>query len=474
MSTTKIEASRLRDLNQQPVRANKDYALYWMQQSQRAEQNPALEHAVKLANQHGLRLLVAFGLMDDYPEANLRHYRFLLEGLRDVADGLARRKIAFTLQRGHPAEVALRLAEEAALLVCDRGYLRHQKQWRKRVAEEAGCYMVQVEGDVTVPVEVVSDKREFAARTIRPKIHQCWHEYLVDFSATTLQKDSRRLDVPGSQEDLTGRLADDLEGLLDRLQLDESVAANPLFLGGTREGKRLFRRFLEQKFKHYTEHRNQPQTDDVSHMSKYLHFGQVSPLWLAIQVRDTRRGSEEDRENYLEELIVRRELAMNFCEFTPDYDSYACLPDWAAKTLEEHRDDRREHIYTKSQLEQGETHDPYWNAAMKEMRETGYMHNYMRMYWGKKIIEWTNTPEYAYEVALELNNKHFIDGRDPNSFGNVAWLFGNHDRPWQERPIFGKVRYMNRRGLERKCDPQAYVEKVDRLAKQVHSSCGGD
>ena len=175
-------------------------------------------------------------------------------------------------------------------------------------------------------------------------------------------------------------------------------------------------------------------------------------------------GSGKDREAFLEELIVRRELAINFVVHERHYDSYGSLPAWARKTLDEHRDDPRPHRYTRSELERADTHDRYWNAAMQEMLKTGYMHNYMRMYWGKKIIEWTNTPEYAYSTALYLNNKYFLDGRDANSYANVAWLFGLHDRGWPERDVFGKVRYMNDKGLQRKFDIDEYAEWAEALA----------
>jgi deoxyribodipyrimidine photo-lyase len=196
-------------------------------------------------------------------------------------------------------------------------------------------------------------------------------------------------------------------------------------------------------------------------MSKYLHFGQISPIWLALTARRA-KTKEDNIEAFVEELVVRRELSMNFVLYTPDYDSYSNLPDWAKKTLEEHRDDEREHTYTRKQLESAETHDEYWNAAMKEMVHTGYMHNYMRMYWGKKFLEWSNTPEHAYRTTLYLNNKYFLDGRDPNSFANVAWIFGQHDRGWTEREVYGKVRYMSASGLERKTKPDQYIEKVEK------------
>ena len=193
-------------------------------------------------------------------------------------------------------------------------------------------------------------------------------------------------------------------------------------------------------------------------------------MWALLEVAGSRYGSKEDRDSFLEELLVRRELAMNFCEFEEDYDSFDMLPDWALTTLDEHRDDPREHLYAEEELERAETHDPYWNAAMREMRYTGYMHNYMRMYWGKQILAWTESPEEAYRITLHLNNKYFLDGRDPNSYANVGWIFGLHDRAWTERDVFGKVRILTRGGLERKTDPDAYVEKVDALVERAKAA----
>ncbi|PSQ65495.1 MAG: deoxyribodipyrimidine photolyase [Bacteroidetes bacterium QH_2_64_74] len=386
---------RVQPLNDRGLRAEGRYVLYWMQQSQRARHNPALERALRHANAEGLPLLVVFGLMDDYPEANLRHYTFMLEGLRETEQRLADRGLQMVVCHGAPDAVALQYAEEAAVLVTDRGYLRHQKQWRSRVAVEA---------------------------------------------------------------------------VTDRLDLDRSVApVSNLYPGGASEAEQILDHFLGEHLDGYDGNRNQIQTRAVSHMSKYLHFGQISPVWLARQVRSA-DGPDSDIESYIEELVVRRELAMNHVHFRPDtYDAYECLPEWARESLAEHADDEREHIYSHTELEQEETHDPYWNAAMKEMRETGYMHNYMRMYWGKKILEWSPNPQTAFDRTLHLNNKYFLDGRDPNSFANVAWIFGLHDRGWKERPVYGKVRYMSQGGLERKADPDAYVEKVDRLAADAQS-----
>ncbi len=408
-----IQDERVQPLNDDEVRDDGRYVLYWMQQSQRAELNHALEYAIRRANELKLPLLVAFGLMADYPEANLRHYRFLVEGLADVSAALAKRHITFVVQRGAPADVALRLAVDAAVVVCDRGYLRWQRQWREQVAAEAGCAVVQVESDVVVPLELASDHKEYAARTLRPKITRQLDRFLVDLPKARLT-DTDPLDVTG--EDLS-----DLDALLSALALDDSVPPVPIFTGGTTAATRVLRAFLRDQFADYAVNRNQPQTDHVSHMSKYLHFGQISPIAIALAIQE--QGDDENTQTYLEELIVRRELPMNFVFYEPDYDSYSCLPEWARKTLAEHAQDPREPGYTAQELEDAATDDPYWNAAMNEMKHLGYLHNHMRMYWGKKILEWSASPEEAYETTLRLNNTYFLDGRDANSFANVAWVY---------------------------------------------------
>jgi deoxyribodipyrimidine photo-lyase len=452
-----IQEERVRQLNEREI-VEGDYVLYWMQEAQRAEYNHALEYAVQRANELGQRLLVIFGLMADYPEANLRHYAFLLEGLHDVKEGLKKRNIKFVVRRGSPDEVALDAGKNASLVVCDMSYLNLQKEWRKKVAERADCLVVQVETEVVVPVELASDKQEHAARTLRPKIQEHLDEFLVELEPTEIDKQSLNMKDDGL--DLS-----DVGEILDNMNLDRSVAPlSHLYRGGTSEAKKILERFLESRLDTYVENRNQPQTDDVSHMSKYLHYGHISPIFVALRIRAA-DPAQEDLDSYLEELIVRRELSMNFCHYTPDYDKFSNLPDWAKETLKEHEKDKREYLYMREQFEDAQTHDEYWNAAMNEMRYTGYMHNYMRMYWGKKILEWSETPEEAYETTLYLNNKYFVDGRDPNSYANVAWVFGQHDRGWQERAVFGKVRYMSAGGLERKAKPKEYVEKVERRTR---------
>ena len=391
-------AGRVHPLNALPARDGR-YVLYWMQQSQRAVFNHAFEYAAGRANAAGLPLVVGFGLTGGYPDANLRHYTFMLEGLAETAAALRRRGAAFVLRIGDPAAVALALGREAAVIVCDRGYLRHQKAWRRRVAAEARCAVVQVESDVIVPVHEASAKPEFAARTLRPKLQAQLTRFLRPLAPVRLACRAERLGLSG--EDVG-----EAEPLVRRLRLDTTVApVTRFFRGGTRAAERLFRRFLRERLAAYRAHRNQPQTNDVSHMSKYLHFGQVSPVWLAIEARAPDGGDSENVESFIDELLVRRELSMNWCEFTERYDEFESLPAWARATLRAHRRDRREYVYTQDALEAARTHDEYWNAGMREMRVTGYMHNYMRMYWGKKILEWSPTPEEAHARALAISGR---------------------------------------------------------------------
>jgi deoxyribodipyrimidine photo-lyase len=460
MTVQSVQDTRIQWLNDLEPRKGR-YVFYWMQQSQRAEYNHALEYAIQLANALDQAVLVGFALMDDYPEANLRHYTFMLEGLLETQASLSEQGIRMVIRRGSPVDVASALGRNASLIVCDRGYLRHQKTWRTQLARSASCSVVQVESDVVVPIEVVSQKAEYAARTIRPKIYKHLNDYLMPFKSSAAKKSSLNLKIKGLDPKHAG-------AVLTSLSIDRSISpVTQFFKGGTSHGKARFDEFIKGRLDRYVENRNQPQTDDISHMSPYLHFGHLSPLYLALQMKGVNKRLLEGQEAYLEELITRRELAMNFVNYTLNYDSYTCIPQWAMKTLTQHKKDQRQYTYSSGQLESAETHDEYWNAAMQEMKMTGFMHNYMRMYWGKKILEWSRTPEQAFRTMLAMNNRYFLDGRDPNSYAGVSWVFGVHDRAWFERPIFGKIRYMAASGLERKCDIRGYVKKVESLAKKA-------
>ncbi len=447
-----LPPERVRRLNDRGDQPGGRYVLYWMQQAQRAHWNHALEYAVAEANDRNLPVLVAFGLTDGYPEATERAYAFLLEGLAETGRAVEARGARFVLRRGGPDAVAADLAAEAAVAVTDRGYLRIQREWRERAARAVVVRFVEVESDVVVPVDTASDHLEFAARTLRPKIGRLMDRYLLPVESAPLRRPAGSLRPAG--EDWR-----DPSALLASLRLDRRAARAPGLRGGAAEARRRLDEFVARRLPRYAEDRNAPADDAGSRLSAHLHFGQISPLEIAWTVH--RSGAPAaSRDAFLEELVVRRELSMNLVRFHPRYDAYQGLPAWALATLAEHAGDRRPHRYSPRQLEAGETHDPYWNAAQREMVCTGRMTNYMRMYWGKKILEWSASPAEAFATALELNNRYEIDGRDANAYAGVAWCFGRHDRPWTRRPIFGTVRYMNAAGLERKFDMRAYLARV--------------
>jgi deoxyribodipyrimidine photo-lyase len=315
------------------------------------------------------------------------------------------------------------------------------------------CPLIEVETDVIVPVDETSSKEEYAAATIRPQIHRKLKRFLVPLKGIYPLVKFPDFDLESF--DIT-----DLNKSLSRLRVDRSVKRVSSFRGGTSEAKEQLNAFLETKIDHFPEGRNDPTLDSLSNLSPHLHFGQISPLYTALKVMDT---ESPGKEAYLEKLIIRRELSINFVCYNDRYDSFSGLPQWALKSFKVHQNDRRPYCYSVKELEKAETHDPYWNAAQKEMMLKGKMHGYMRMYWGKKIIEWTKTPREALRIALYLNNKYELDGRDPNAFAGVAWCFGKHDRPWNERTVFGNVRYMNAAGLRRKFDADEYVKSVNQL-----------
>ncbi len=443
-----IQPERIKTLNDKTLREGK-YVLYWMQAAQRTEYNHALEYSIRRANELNKPVLVSFGITDNWPQANLRHYYFMLEGLREVKKDLRSRGIQMVVRHESPDLSTIKLAKNATLVVVDAGQLRIQRKWRNNAATKIACPLYEVETNLIVPVEEASAKENFSAGTFRPRITKKLNYYLAPLKDKKPKLDSLSLKF-------TTFNIDDIDKAISKLNIDRSVGKVDTFHGGTRQAKKHFSAFLKNKLDNFTGHRNDPNADCVSNISPYLHFGQISPLYIALKILET---SSPGKKAYLEELIVRRELSHNFVFYNNQYDKFVSLPPWAERTLNFHRRDKRDYLYSVEQFEAGETHDPYWNAAQNEMVITGKMHGYMRMYWGKKILEWTRNPQTGFKIALYLNNKYELDGRDPNAFAGVAWCFGKHDRAWAERPVFGKIRYMNSAGLKRKFDADAYVRK---------------
>lgn len=448
-----VQPERIKNLNEKPLKEG-DYVLYWMQSSQRAHNNHALEYAASKANQLQKQLIVYFGLTEKYPEANLRHYNFMLEGLKDLKSSLIKRNIKFLVLKCSPDLGVIELSKRAVMVVVDRGYLKEQVKWRENVVKVIECPLVQVESDVVVPVEIASFKEEYSSATFRRRIKPQIERFLVPLKEVSLDRNSTSMELSTKIPEIP---LEDIDEVLSRLEIDRSVPKTEHFHGGTFNALKFLDEFVEDKLDGFAELRNDPSLDHLSNMSPYLHFGQISPVHIALRVMGTESHS---RDAFLEELIVRRELAVNFIHYNPNYRSLDALPDWAIKTLKEHEHDGRNYIYTLEELETAHTHDPYWNAAQMEMVLKGKMHGYMRMYWGKKILEWTESPQKAFETALYLNNKYELDGRDPNGYTGVLWCFGKHDRAWKERKIFGKVRYMNANGLKRKFKIDSYVEDM--------------
>lgn len=446
-----VPPQRIRHRNDRKPQKGR-YVLYWMQSSQRLGWNHALQYAVKEANRRGVPLVILFTLVPVFPEASLGHYRFMLEGLLELKRQLFLQGTRFILRTGSPSAIVSELGSEAAVVVTDRDYLKHQQRWREEVARELLCQFTEIESNVVVPVEAASRKEEWSAATFRRKVVPLLDNFLDDPGRDWPEVSSLSLDL---DED-TGRMDDLLAGLTP-----ESPGTGVLpWKGGETAAHAQLERFISERLARYPRDRNNPVSQVLSGLSPYLHFGQISPAEVALRVR---AAESPGSDAFLEELIVRRELSVNFVWYNPRYDSFDGLPDWARKTLTSHSGDIREYTYSQRVFEDAATHDPYWNAAQTEMMLSGKMHGYMRMYWGKKILEWSESPEEGFRIALSLNNRYELDGRDPNGYAGVAWCFGKHDRAWPEREVFGKVRYMNANGLKRKFDADRYVEQINKL-----------
>ncbi len=430
-----------------------DHVLYWMQGAVRSRDNHALEYAIEAANTLQKPLLAVF-VLTRFPEANIRHYAFLADGLADVSSRLRDRGIGMQIWSGDPVTVVPRLAEDACLLVTDEGYLDIQQRWREGVWEAVSCPKITVETNTVVPVRTASPKAEWSAGTFRPKITRQVSRFLVPLQARTLRSSS----LGWGEGDVAIK---NRSSLLSLVVPDESVFPVPT-KGGETAAQEQLSWFLASRLSWYGDGRNDPTARATSRLSAYLHFGHISPLQIAQEIISSKSPSAGA---FLEQLIVRRELAINFVYYTPDYDRYeSAVPAWAQRTLSIHATDLRPALYSRKELESRETEDPYWNAMQTELSLTGYLHGYLRMYWGKKILEWSETPQEGYSTALYLNNRYQLDGRDPNGYAGIAWCFGKHDRPWKERPVFGMIRYMNDAGLRRKFRIEAYRERIEQMA----------
>ncbi|MCA9397809.1 deoxyribodipyrimidine photo-lyase, partial [candidate division WWE3 bacterium] len=340
---------------------------------------------------------------------------------------------------------------DAASLVTDFSPLKIKKLWIDTILESLRIPVYEVDAHNIIPCWETSLKQEYAAYTIRPKIHKRLSEYLVPFPYVQRHPYGDAISTFLSTEQY-----------INQISVDTTVKPVSNCSAGANAAQKVLNDFVN-RIHSYDEDHNDPNKNAQSNLSPYLHFGQLSAQRVVLRINQSVQSSES-KEAFLEELIVRRELSDNYCYYNNNYDTFTGFPDWAKKTLNEHRSDPREFVYPQEEFEQAKTHDPLWNAAQLEMITTGKMHGYMRMYWAKKILEWTNSPEEAQSIAIYLNDKYELDGRDPNGYTGIAWSIGGvHDRAWPEHDVYGKIRYMNYNGAKRKFDTEAYISKFSDL-----------
>lgn len=454
--SNRVQQDRVRKLNQVPLRQGP--VIYWMSRDQRVDDNWALLYAQELALTLKEPLLVLFCLTPDYLGATAPQYRFMLEGLNELTGRLKKLQITFISLQGNPDQEVARFCRElkAGGLVCDFNPLRINRQWQENLASNLGLACHLIDAHNIVPCWVASPKQEYAAYTIRPKLKKLLPSYLTDFPALIrhpyqLQR-KFKMSAPKEQQ----------KWLTHSGQARQTY----IYKSGETAARQFMQQFIENRLASYETERNNPVLNGQSNLSPYLHFGQLSAqklAWLIKQAEEPGINSE----SFLEELIVRRELSDNFCYYNNRYDSIEAFPRWARETLADHAEDPREHIYNYREFETAATHDSLWNAAQQEMVLTGKMHGYLRMYWAKKILEWSDSAELALEWAIKLNNHYSLDGRDPNGYAGIAWSIGGvHDRAWFQRPIFGKIRYMSYKGSKSKFNVDGYIAKMNKLADQ--------
>jgi len=448
-----MNEKRIRIIKQAPEK--KGSVVYWMSRDQRVDDNWALIFAQEKAEQNNESLAVVFCLVPNFLEATIRQYGFILKGLQEIEAKLKTLRIHFYLLLGNPeTEIPAFIKNyNCGLIVTDFDPLKIKKEWKKKVSEKINIPFYEVDAHNIVPCFHASDKEEFAAYTIRSKINKMLPVYLEDFALLKISKNK----FPFEGQKINW------ESLVKELRIDFNVKEVDWIKPGEKAANEKLDDFLFNKIEKYDMERNDPTLKAQSNLSPYLHFGQISTQRIAINIEKP-DISIKSKEPFLEELIIRRELSENFCNYNLNYDSIDGFKPWAKKTLDDHRKDKREFVYSLEEFENASTHEDLWNAAQIELLNTGKMHAYMRMYWAKKILEWSETPEEALKIAIYLNDKYELDGRDPNGYTGCAWSIGGiHDRAWVERKIFGKIRYMNRNGCKRKFNIDLYINNNKKI-----------
>lgn len=446
-----------------------DCVIYVMSRDQRVADNHALLEAKKLADERRMPLVVMFNLLPSLGVRAREHFEFMLDGLEQLAADLKKLNINWLMTYGDGKENILQIADDLKPIAIyfDFNPLSGPRKLAKAVAAstEIPCFVVDTHN--IIPTWLASDKQEFAAHTMRGKVHKQLHKWLQE-----PQKISKHLyklnDAPKSLS---------FDEARKKINEITPCGISPNFISGEKAALKHLDDFIKNDLIDYAASRNNIALDKQSNLSPYLHFGQISSLRVALNIMNAVEepplllvkvklvetsgvpSKEEGMNALFEEMIVRKELADNYCFYNPNYDNLGGAPEWAVKSLKKHENDSRYFIYDREQWEKAKTHDPAWNAAQNQLRRSGKIHGYMRMYWAKKILEWSVDAEDAVKTAIYLNDKYSIDGGDPNGYVGILWsIAGLHDRPWFERSIFGVVRYMNYEGLKRKFDIKKYIE----------------
>ena len=459
-----VQPERIQKLNNAVERSDRRYVLYWAQANRRVDANHGLLYATEIANRLGLPVLCYEGVTCAYPYANDRLHTFLLQGVPEMAKRLKKAGIgyAFYLRRTRESKPSylLDLARDAAAVVTDDYPIFIIREHNAQMPAKVDVPYYAVDSSCVVPMSTI-EKREFAAYTIRPKIHRLLPKFF--HPPDRLQVKRRYLAAPPEfHVEVTSA---NVSELVRSCEVDHSVPPSITFDGGRLHAEELLRYFLENNLKRFDRDRNEPAEHATSHLSPYLHFGQISSLEVALAVKEHAAKHQLMADGYLEELIVRRELSFNYVSHVEQPDRLENLPDWARETMKKHEKDKRDPLYSAERMQSAETYDDLWNATQKEMLIRGKIHGYYRMYWGKKILEWSRTYQDAVDFMIDTHGKYALDGRDPNTYTNVLWCFGLHDRAWGERPIFGKIRYMSGTSTKRKTYAKAYIEEIAELER---------
>ncbi|KAI5721361.1 hypothetical protein M8J77_019720 [Diaphorina citri] len=429
--------------------------IYWMFRDERVHDNWALLFAQKLALKNKVPLHVCFCRLKKFLDCSLRHYKFIFDGLKEVHEDCKKLNIEFHFLIGGAHEILPQFVEKHKLgaVVIDFMPLREHMGWADTLKKDLpkDVPLIQIDAHNIVPCWIASDKQEYGARTIRNKINSKLPEFLTEFPPVIKHPYSGKLKA---EETI------DWEAAEESLQVDKTVGPVAQIKSGYRAALATLESFVNKRISLYETARNDPTKNALSNLSPYFHFGQLSVQRAVLEVRRVLPKHSKAVDSFCEEAIVRRELADNFCYYNKNYDKVEGAFDWAKKTLNDHRKDKREYLYSRSELEEALTHDDLWNSAQIQLTKHAKMHGFLRMYWAKKILEWTKTPEEALSTAIYLNDKYSMDGRDPSGFVGCMWsICGIHDQGWAERAVFGKIRYMNYAGCKRKFDVAAFIAR---------------